>query len=107
MTTKYPAARDDTGGEYAFLRAAAEGVLRKRWHKQQPKKKPEESCEIFRFPIGAISYQISGGFDQTGICVRTLLANIGKLFILITFKPFRDITFRMIYFPERVSGEQA
>ena len=106
MTTEYPAARDDTGGEYAFLRAAAEGVLRKRWHKQQPKKKPEESCEIFRFPIGAISYQISGGFDQTGICVRTLLADIGKLFILITLKPFRDIAFRMLYFLKRVSGEQ-
>ena len=30
MTTEYPAARDDTGGEYAFLRAAAEETLRKK-----------------------------------------------------------------------------
>ena len=30
MTIEYPAARDDTGGEYAFLRAAAEETLRKK-----------------------------------------------------------------------------
>jgi hypothetical protein len=34
LKTEYLAASGDTGNEYAFLRAAAEGVLQKRWHKQ-------------------------------------------------------------------------
>ena len=70
-------------------------------------KKPGESRGIFRFPLRAISYQISGGFDQTGVCVRTQLADIGKLFILTTLKPFGNIAFRMLYFLKRVSREQA
>lgn len=70
-------------------------------------KKPGESRGIFQFPLRAISYQISGGFDQTGVCVRTQLADIGKLFILTTLKPFGNIAFRMLYFLKRVSREQA
>mgnify|MGYP006988856669 CR=1 FL=1 len=53
------------------------------------KKEPEESNNSsgFRFLLQLL-FQISGCLDQTGICIRTLLTDIGKLFVLVALKAF-------------------
>ena len=46
--------------------------------------------QLFRFLLFSadILFQISGCFNQTGVCIRSLLTDIGKLFVLVALKAF-------------------
>ena len=93
---------DELKEELNRIREQVEHIMRLLWDWEitAMQKGTGRIQQLFRFLLFSadILFQISGCFNQTGVRIRSLLTDIGKLFVLVALKAFWQVAFRLLYF---------